>query len=94
MYTVELCGSNAARCPELNVEVNMKKNGVIDVIAREMIKAGADPEQFMNVVRNDTPVFNKDRKVGEWAAERLYESATQGFLKQVYRPHKLYGDGG
>lgn len=84
-YTVELHGSDTAKCPELNLEYTNSKHGVIDPLARLMLEAGADPEGRIHVIRGNTPVFARDRKVATWAGERLLENDKRGFMVQQYK---------
>lgn len=56
------------------------------VIAREMIKAGADPEQHIEFIRRNTPVFSP-RPLKWWAERRVRESDHNGPIRfEKYTP--------
>lgn len=50
------------------------------VIAREMIAAGADPEQHIKFARRQTPVF-APRPLGWWSDRRAREADHNGSMR-------------
>lgn len=72
MYQIKLSGSHTAACEEFNVSIVRKKHSVIDVCARAMLEAGADPECLVKVTRGETLCF-KPAKLGLWAEIRTLE---------------------
>lgn len=92
MYEIELSGSYTAVCHEFGVKVVRKKHGVIDICAREMIIAGADPEGLVKVTRSGTLCFHP-RRLNAWAAIRVLESDNEKKPFRV-RKHDPLGDRG
>ena len=56
-----------------------------------MLEAGADPEGRIHVIRGNTPVFARDRKVATWAGERLLEEDKGGFRVRAYKEYPSNG---
>lgn len=50
------------------------------VIAREMIKAGSDPEEKIEFIRGQTPVF-APRPLGWWSDRRVREADQNGPMR-------------
>ena len=73
MYVIELSGSYTAINAKFSVEVTRKKHSVIDVCARKMIEAGADPEGVVEVRRGSTLCFHA-RPLRKWADIRGLEN--------------------
>jgi hypothetical protein len=78
-YKVTLTGHDTASCPELGLVVTRKKHGVIDMLARKMIQAGAHLDDTMEVYRGETLCF-KRCAIRSWAGMRLYERDQSGFV--------------
>lgn len=85
MLTIELRESNTAYCPDFDIEHTARKNGVIDPLARKLIKAGANPEERLHVIRDGKPVFKKDLKLQAWADMRLYEDDRNRFVRRKFK---------
>lgn len=83
-YRIDLSGSRTASCPELELSVTRGRHCVIDVLARQMIKAGADPERPVEIFRGATRVFRGAAPLKAWADRRLYEKDARGFETTRY----------
>ena len=69
--TVELEGSNTARCPEAAVTV--ERGSAICALARKLIAEGMASETILRIYRNQTLVF-EPMAVGKWAGLEVRES--------------------
>ncbi len=78
MYQIDLIGSDTAQCDEMGLSVTREKSGIIDILARRMIEAGADPEAQVEVYREETLCF-LPRPLRSWGAWRLKENGKTGF---------------
>jgi hypothetical protein len=61
-----------AECEELSVKIKISRHGVLDVMARAMMEAGAGEDDRMIVFRGDMQVFEPIR-IGWLAKKRLHE---------------------
>ena len=52
-------------------------------IARELVKTGNDPDQFVRFYRGTTKVFNEDFTLAFWAGTRVKESTDGEWMKTV-----------
>lgn len=83
MIRIELTGSNTATCPEMGLTVTRSKHGVIDALARQMIAAGANENEMIEVYRGATRCFSA-RPIGDWTKHRLTENDDRGFLVRTF----------
>ena len=68
----------------ITVDLNdHKEAGSCGEIARQLIKAGSDPDQLIRFKRGTTKVFNEDFTLASWAGTRVKESTDGEWMKTV-----------
>lgn len=82
---VTLHGSNRIECDEFGLKIERKRHGLVDEMARLLVDHNVDPLRRLQVLRNGTKVFARDRSIAAWASIRLVESDTWGFRKSKYK---------
>ena len=83
-HRIELHGSDTATWAATGLSVKRSKHGVIDVLARAMVDAGADPDVNVEIMRAGTLCF-KPIPLKSWASRRLLESDNGGFSDVKFR---------
>ena len=86
---ITLHGNFEARCDEYGLRTVRKRHGVIDVLCRDLLAAGASPDRATNVTRDGTRCF-QDRTVGQWAGRRLTEHDVTGFHQQKWKENTQF----
>lgn len=83
--TVHLSGHFTVTCPAFGIEITKPRHGIIDVMARQLIEAGANPAAGLVVMRGTTRCFNV-APISHWASIRLLEHDVRGFSMGPHRP--------